>query len=742
MRTPSLRLLLAAILLPMALIAAIVGTVAARPSPQSSTLTIGYIGSSSDDMVRGMQQAISEINSSAGIAANDGNTYTLALQVAEVAPDNPDAVPGAISSLSNAVAIFGPSTNVLAVPNVDALSNASVPILTAARARSLDDAGSNNIFRVIPPDGDYANVLATYLVQELNIQSVVVVSTATDAATDNTSLSTFNTTFSRLGSPPQQAIQVQDNTQLGAALADVTNTNPEAVVVFGNAEGARITLETLRDAGWDGLFVYRDAQRALLADETLSRDLFAGTIGIDNWSFAPGTVVGRTFLVEYVQQFGAVPGPLAAAGYDSVYALSTVIRNGAVTPATIRDSLSQVRLSSLVSGPINPASYGNRILSQSVYVYEVTTGGGLAPLAIFDDGVQRSGVVSEDGVTGALPSPTPRPTNTVVPTTPPLPTATPSVLTGTVSNEVRVLNVRSGPDDNVYEVVDQLDRGEQVRIIGRNGDFSWYFVQYNGRTGWVFAQFLNVFDPSGLLSTTPVIAPPATPTPAPTEPPLEPDLVATNVTISPSNPRPGDPITATITIENQGRTDAGPFAVATSFRPGDVYTANNLNGLAAGQSITTTLTNTVTQTGFVPDLGIVVDLNNAVNEGTAGENNNIFTVSYKVDRATTTEAQVTLFPGNTFNFAGATDDLSWDGNTITMSTASGNARIGLVTGGLDYVTATYDDVTTFATSTTQANPQPGNVFAIITDEDEYGYMRIDNRNGSNVTLTFRIYDMP
>ena len=736
---------LLATLLPLLLIVIVAGSVAARPAPQDTTLTVGYIGSPGDAMAQGVQLAISEINATGGITADNGTTYTLTLQVVEVT--GAAEVPGALSQLSNAIAIFGPSSNVLAVPNVDAFGTVDAPVLTAARSRTLDNAGAN-VFRLIPPDGDYASVLATYLVQELNIQSVVVVGAATDVDTSNTSTSTFSTTFSRLSGPPEQTIQVQDNIQLAGALADVPTTNPDAVVLFGNSEGAQTTLETLRDAGWDGLFVYRDAQRALLEDDGVDAELFAGTIGIDNWSFAPGTVVGRTFLLDYVQQFGDVPGPLSAAGYDALYALSTVIRDGAVTPAAARDGLTQVRFSSLVSGPINPAVFGNQTMSQSVYVFEVTANGGLTPLAVYDDGVQRSGIGGDDQQAGGdddegvVGQPTARPTNTAVPTIPPPPTITPSVLTGTVSSEVRVLNVRSGPDADIYEVVDQLNTGQQVTIVGRNADFSWFFVQYAGQTGWVFAEFLNVFDPGGQLAVSPVIAPPNTPTPAPTEAQLEPDLFITNVTISPNNPRPGNPISATVTITNQGRSDAGSFAVATSFLPGSVYTANNLSGLAAGQTVTTTLTNTVTTTGYVPDLGIVVDLNDEVAEGAAGENNNIFTVSYKVDRAVTTEAQVTLFPGNTFNFAGPSDDLTWDGNVITMSTSSGDARIGLVGGGLDYVTAAFGDVTTYATGTTFANPQPGQVFAMITDEDEYGYMRVDNRNGTNVTVTYRIYDMP
>jgi uncharacterized protein YraI len=50
------------------------------------------------------------------------------------------------------------------------------------------------------------------------------------------------------------------------------------------------------------------------------------------------------------------------------------------------------------------------------------------------------------------------------------------------------LNVRSGPGTN-YSIVVALPGGTTVDIIGKNADGSWWFIAFDGNTGWVSAPF-------------------------------------------------------------------------------------------------------------------------------------------------------------------------------------------------------------------------------------------------------------
>lgn len=725
-------LIIATLLIPLGL-----STVPSH-AQQATTLPIGYLGSVDDDLARGLQLAIDEINASGGIDGTDGTTYTFSLAVAEVDPADPTSVTTALSSLPRVLAIFGPSDEAFIEANISTLSAASAPVFVPSRLATLNQQDTNsNLFRLIAPEATYAQALANYLVFEIGVNDIVLLQTPAETVGDG--FNNFNAALTSFSTPPSQTFQVSDEVQLANTVISIANLNPEVVAAFGSIDGVASTLQLLREGGWDGLFVYPDANSVFDASEddgvAFEDGLFAGVVGASSWSFSTPTTVGRTFVANYVANFGDVPGPLSVSGYDTMYALSILVRNGNISQDALKAGLAQLRLPNLVSGPISPALYGNRILSQTVYVFALTGTGGAETMAIYDNGVQRAGIGDDSGVVGG-PAPAATATATLRPTATTLPaSATPGFLVATVNNNVGALNVRTGPD-TVYPEIDELRPGEQVTIIGRNQDYTWLFVQINGQTGWIFTQYVTVFDPGGLYAVLPIVPSPATPTPTVTQGPVDPDLIITNVTISPTNPQPNSPMTATITVQNQGSTNAGPFAVATSFRPGEVFTAQNVNGLAAGQTITVTLTNTVTQTGYVPDLGIVVDLNNEVAEGTAGEANNIFTIAYKVDRSIATEGSTTLNASQSINFFGANVDLSWDGNVFNMP---GNARIGQLA-GTDYQSAHYDQVAAVATGTSVINPQTGQVFAILTDEGNRGVLRVDNRNGSSVTITYRIYN--
>ena len=708
------------------------GQAFARPAAQNSiVLRVGYIGEADSDMVRGMMLAIDEINDAGGVIGPNNIAYEFEVVVASVTDTS--GVATALQSLANqqVISIFGPDTNELVIPNITALSQAAVPILSATTDDAVLSQDTNgNVFRLVAPDSVYNSALASYLVTDLALQSIVIVQT--DAAL-NTGALNFSDALNNLSVPPSQLIQVADSSQLPSSIVTLPESNPNAIVMFGGAEDIMTALNQLRSNSWSGIFAFRTND-----DMDTNNALLDGALSVDNWTFGVTDNIGSVFTVNYVSQFGAVPSALSASGYDGIYALSSVVSDGGPAPALIRTLLNEYTAARLVRGPMNPALYGNRTLSRTAYIYELTGQGGVEALAAYDNNVKRTNfVVNEPPPVAAVASPTatliPQATSTFTP----VPTATPSVVTGTVN--VGALRVRSGPS-TAYPQVDELNRGDQVVVAGRNDDFTWLFIQYQGRVGWISAQFVDIFDPGGLLGTVPFIPPPATPTPGPTDAPPDADLVITDVVFSPAQPVVNTPLTATVTIQNQGSTAAGPFAVATSFKPGDIFNAQNLTGLAAGQTITTTLSATITQTGYVPDLAFVVDLNEEVFEGGAGspgESNNLFIKAYRVDKPVLTEAQTTLTPGLSINFFGPNLDMSWDGSTFTM--AGGLARIGVMASGQTYDIVHYGQVAGSAVNNAISVSPPGTVFAIITQEGDYGFIRIDSTGGGNVTFTYRIY---
>jgi subtilase family serine protease len=122
---------------------------------------------------------------------------------------------------------------------------------------------------------------------------------------------------------------------------------------------------------------------------------------------------------------------------------------------------------------------------------------------------------------------------------------------------------------------------------------------------------------------------PPQPTALPTVAPFT-DLVVVSAVMVPASPTSGQPFTLGVTLMNQGTQDAGGFAVATSFLPGEVYSAVNVPNLPAGQQTVVNLSGTVTGSGTYT-IAIVIDLNNQVDEGPNGEANNKPTFTYTVN---------------------------------------------------------------------------------------------------------------
>jgi len=182
-----------------------------------------------------------------------------------------------------------------------------------------------------------------------------------------------------------------------------------------------------------------------------------------------------------------------------------------------------------------------------------------------------------------------------------------------------IQNIRSGPG-TFYDIIAQARQGEQYQVVGANPDLTWVVVNVRGTQGWMQREILDTF---GNLNTVPIITPPATPTPLPptataTAAPQA-DLVV--LSVLPTRLFIGVPFNVTVTIRNQGLLDAGPFAVASTLQPGDVYSAVNVPGLPAGQQTTVNLSGTLAGPTGPQNVVIVLDLNLQVAEGPAGEAN-------------------------------------------------------------------------------------------------------------------------
>jgi hypothetical protein len=111
----------------------------------------------------------------------------------------------------------------------------------------------------------------------------------------------------------------------------------------------------------------------------------------------------------------------------------------------------------------------------------------------------RGQVAESDGTSPTAPTAAPAPTEPASPPTLEIP------LTGvTAQINTPELNVRQGPGTN-YPTVGTLRQGEQVQIVGRNTDSTWWAIAYSSGIAWVFAE-LTI--PDGDVSQVPLVAAP------------------------------------------------------------------------------------------------------------------------------------------------------------------------------------------------------------------------------------------
>jgi hypothetical protein len=135
--------------------------------------------------------------------------------------------------------------------------------------------------------------------------------------------------------------------------------------------------------------------------------------------------------------------------------------------------------------------------------------------------------------TQPAPTATPAPSATPLPPTATAPPAAPPVPQLTVSE---LVNVRGGPG-TAYQILGQLESGQQFAITGRNADADWWQFDYNGDTGWVTGSLVTVNVPADAVQVVEAPPPPAPVVRAP-EPAPQPQAAAQAQPQAPAQPVP------------------------------------------------------------------------------------------------------------------------------------------------------------------------------------------------------------
>lgn len=665
---------------------------------------IGVLDGEQGRITNGARLAVREINDSGGVRGADGTFFLLELIIQPIDEDVTLAEAAELLRQAQVVAVLGPEANTTVLNNIPVLQSLNVPVFTPATGDTiLTTDNSGRIFRSRAAEVLQGRALASYIINDLQLQSIATVQLDLDIST-SASLVGFSTAASALGRAPNPVLQLQSIDNLPQVVNQLVVANTQIVVAYGKPDNAAELFNGLREGGWEGFFAYNHVDEPDFRD-AVPFERLPGILSTTTWPFTGRDEASDLFRDNFIRTFATVPGAVEAASYDAVKLLADAISR----PGELQTNLIQLDNVAGVQGLLRPAVLGRGEVSDNVAVVQLGDFGAPEILARFQ-GNQR---VSEEEPIGVVPTPTPA---------------------GVVATITRAIqNVRSGPSTS-YEVIGQLQQNDQVQVIGANIDFSWLVISFRGQQGWVSTSILDVF---GDLNTLPIINPPPTPTPppSPTAAPT-PDIVIDAASGAPIPFIVGQPFNVSVTVRNGGGGPSGQFAIAATFPPSNIFASAIVPPLAAGQTVNVNLTGTFTNTGFY-SVVIVADLNNEVAE--SNETNNLFNFTYSINKPILRQGSQTIVAVAQFDLEGTGNpDISWDGTAITAVGSATVARLDNVTlSTIHYDLLSPSIVNQPAVQRTQMNA--GTIIGVITADGNRGVIRVDDMPGNNFVFTFLVY---
>jgi len=704
LRTKLICLLLLVILLPLS-------GLTAQDIP---TLNIAVLDDPNGPLMNGAQLAVRQINAEGGVAIDAITSVQLnLLPVLSTVRANPAGLVEALRA-QDVIAVLGPITSDEAINLIPQLVALGVPIITPATSDTLltSDA-SGLVFRSRAADIIQGQALAAFLVQELGLRSIA---TAQMDIASTAQLLGFATSVATLGVAPSPAVFITDANELPSRADQLITANPDAILAYGDVPSVATLYTALKDGGWNGLFVYPNAARLTRLLPDGARE---GLIGTATWAYTFTDALSVNFLNLHVRTYGEIPSEITAAGFDSIRLLAEAL----ALPNDLRTNLLTLPEVRGLQGVLAPAALANGETNEYLAITRLTEFGAPEVIAQY-----RGGQLLEPGQEPVV----------IEPTATPLPEGTFITITSTLQN------VRSGPSMD-YPILGQLNQGDQAEVVGRSIDNQWVVIEFIGDPGWLVVDLLQV---TGNLNDVPVVAPPTpvippTPVVQPTATPAgTADVIIQSAVITPATIISGQTFTISVTVTNIGAAPTGTFAVGGTFAPSNLFLSGQVPALAPGQSLVVNLTGIFIANGRFTS-SLIVDTNNQVNEGPVGEQNNIYNLTYSIDRAVLRQASQTLNLGDTLDFEGngVQGDVNWNADGGLALDGLFGAKLGILS-GIDLNAITYDTINP-ASVTRDSIPRteffPGTLIGVITADGNRAVLRVDAVSDTQLTATFKVY---
>ena len=665
-------------------------------------------------LLNGALLAINQYNQVGGVRGADGTPYLLE-SIPYTVTDDASFADGLRQIIDNNVILaIGPTRTELITQNLPQIRSTSVPFfITSGDELLILSDGSKSLFRIHPSESIFATTMTQFLVERQAHDVIAIVQLDETKIVQSLAMTTA---ISSIGLPPI-ALIATDNNLMSDAIAQINAFEMDAVALYGQPSTAATFYLMLRSSGFSGDVIYPELQ-AEDFQVAVPLDLRPHLYGVTPWSITTADATSAEFLTQYVMATGSIPNSYAVGGYDSIQILNHAIHQ----PGEFKQNLLMVKNVNGVQGVLATEGNAERELSSNVMI-----------IAHDQNGLEQ--VIARYSANTEVPINDPQaiiqPDATAMPEASP----TPEGVVATIVSETQ--NIRSGPGTE-YDILGELQRDEQVEIVGTNSSNSWLVIRYRGVLGWIanLPELNSVF---GDVRNLPIIAAPPLPTPIVTQTPTPSpaaDIVIQSASVSPNPIQMNSTFTLSVTVANIGLSNAGTFAIAATFPPNNAYSSATINSLAAGQTTTVNLTGSLNATGTYT-VTVIADLNNQVAEGSGESNNSSYTYSYTVDstyRASSTG--FTMATNDTKDIDGGSVDLKWTGTQLQRQN---NATLKNM-GSISYSSVTKDSISPSSVTNIDETVTSGQVIYIITNEGYRGAIEVTSISGGNITFNYKIFN--
>jgi ABC-type branched-subunit amino acid transport system substrate-binding protein len=185
----------------------------------------------------------------------------------------------------------------------------------------------------------------------------------------------FNRSATRIGFPVIIEERFSDGeTDFKVQLERIKKTNPDAILIWGNAKESALILKQIRELGMEQPIYASDR---IVSEEFLkiAGSLAEGIVTTCQYNPDSNDPKLKAFKANYVKRFGQEPDVFAAHAYDGMNIIIEAVRKAGLNRALIRDLLTDMKTFQGYQGVTGPVYFdGSWNNVRPIFMAEVSNG--------------------------------------------------------------------------------------------------------------------------------------------------------------------------------------------------------------------------------------------------------------------------------------------------------------------------------------------------------------------------------